>query len=98
MPIETLTELHYSQDRKGPWRIYVYERNSEYHRGGVWFMKTPGHPEEGELTIAIAELTFRHAMQARREIRVCDSGDMLVFHAKNGEVLFGEKFWEEISR
>lgn len=32
-PTHTLTELQYSQDRKGPFALYVYEPNSEYHRG-----------------------------------------------------------------
>lgn len=44
--VTTLTQLQYSVDRKGPWKLYIFELNSEYHRGGVWFMEKPKYPEE----------------------------------------------------
>ncbi len=98
MPIETLTQLQYSQDRQGPWRLYIYEPNSEYHRGGVWFMAVPRYPEDGEIPTARAQLICHEAFLAGREVRICDGGDMLVFHAKDKRVLYGEKFWEEIAK
>jgi hypothetical protein len=94
MPIEHLTELQYSTDRKGPFKIYVYEPNSEFHRGGVWFMDKPQYPEEGEITTAEAHNKAFVAVSQKREVRICDGGDMLVFHSKNGEILYGQDFWQ----
>jgi hypothetical protein len=34
-----LENLQYSDDRKGPWRMYLY-REDGYHRGGIWFRST----------------------------------------------------------
>jgi hypothetical protein len=94
--VEKLTELQYSQERKGPFRLYVYEPNSEYHRGGIWFRNKVEYEGE-EIPTATARELYANAMAAQREIRVTDSGDQLVHHCKQGKVLFGEKFWEEIS-
>lgn len=94
--VTTLTQLQYSVDRKGPWKLYIFELNSEYHRGGVWFMEKPKYPEEGEITIAKASLLVMEAIKDGREIRVCDGGDMLVYHWRNGRVEHGENFWTEI--
>ncbi len=88
MSIEILSELQYSSDRKGPFKLYIYEPNSEYHRGGVYFMKNPQYPEEGEISTGDALALVEIAMDDKREIRITDSGDMLVFHAKNGKVLY----------
>lgn len=30
MGTHTLTELQYSEDRAGPWKLYIYEPNSEW--------------------------------------------------------------------
>lgn len=93
MTVHTLTELQYSEDRQGPWKLYVYEPNSEYHRGGVWFRKgKPEYPDE-EIEFAIAKEKCDDAMRDGREVRICDGGDMLVFHAKGDTVLYGETFW-----
>ena len=100
MPIETLTELQYSQERKGPFKLYIYEPNSEYHRSGVYFMKRPLYPEEGEITIEQAKERALLAVAENREVRITDSGDMLIFHSRAGKTLYPnnpEKFWEEIA-
>jgi hypothetical protein len=100
MPIETLIALQYSQDRKGPFQLYIYEPNSEYHRGGVWFENKPKYPEE-EITTEIAQSRVWQAMTEKREVRICDGGDMLVFHAKDGRIIYPPKpadFWEEVSK
>ena len=94
MSVHTLTKLQYSTDQKGPWRLYIYEPNSEYHRGGTWFQNKPKYPEEGEIPTQLAFEKSDLAFHLGREIRVCDGGDMLVFHALNGEVLYGKDFWE----
>lgn len=96
--VETLTELQYSDDRRGPWKLYIYEPNSQYHRGGVWFMAKPRYPEEGEITIADAVARCVEAVTDGREIRICDRGDMLVYHSRAGRVIHGENFWQEITR
>jgi len=97
MPIETLTELQYSGDRKGPWKIYVYEPNGQYHKGGIWFRKGPSKYPDEELGFAAAKVECANAMRNGREVRICDGGDMLVFHAKGSDILYGDKFWEEIA-
>jgi hypothetical protein len=97
MPIETLTQLRYSEDRQGPWRLYIYEPNSQYHRGGQWFRNRPQYPDE-EITTERAHSLATEAFAAGREVRICDGGDMLVFHAKGNAVLYGATFWEDITR
>lgn len=92
-----LTELQYSHDQKGPWKLYIYEASSGYHRGGIWFYKgKPPYPNEGELHQTAAKVKCANAMRNGREVRICDGGDMLVFHAKGDKILYGEKFWAEI--
>jgi hypothetical protein len=100
MPIEHLTEMQYSTERKGPFKLYIFEKNSEYHRGGVYFMKKPVYPDEGEITIEEARERALKAAADNREVRITDSGDMLVFHSRAGKTLYPnnpEKFWEEIA-
>lgn len=93
MAVHTLTKLQYSEDRSGPWKLYVYEPNSEYHRGGVWFRKgKPKYPDE-ELGFTAAKVKCANAMRNGREVRICDGGDMLVFHAQGETILYGDKFW-----
>lgn len=93
--VETLTELQYSEDRRGPWKLYIFEPNSPYHRGGVWFRAVPKYPDE-EITTVEAEKRATEAIKAGREVRICDGGDMLVFHAERGAIVYGEKFFQEI--
>jgi hypothetical protein len=99
MPIENLTELQYSTDRKGPFALVIYEPNSQYHHGKQWFEKVPKYPDE-EISVGEARHRVEKAIAQDREVRICDRGDLLVFHAKAGKVLFpnnAEKFWEEIA-
>ena len=96
MPTHTLTELQYSKDRQGPFALYIYEPNSEFHRGKRWFENKPKYPDE-EITTATAHACVNEAIQAGREVRVTDGGDMLVYHWKGGKVLYGETFWEDLA-
>jgi hypothetical protein len=96
MPIEHLTELQYSSDRKGPFALVIYEPDSQYHAREQWFRNVPKYPDE-EISSWEALQQAQIAVAARREVRVCDGGDRLVYHAKDGKVLYGEKFWEEIA-
>ena len=96
MPIETLTQLQYSDDRKGPLKLYIFHPNSQFHHGGVWFERKPKYPEEGEISTEEAERQFMIAMVEHREIRICNGGDMLVLHAKEGKMVYpetAEEFW-----
>lgn len=97
MPIEHLTELQYSEDRRGPWQLYIYEPSSEYHGGGIWFEARPKYPDE-EITTDEAHKRALDAINEGREVRIVDKGDMLVYHAKKGVVLHGATFWKEIEK
>lgn len=77
-----LTELQYSQDRKGPFALYIFEPNSPYHPGKTWFSRVPQYPEEGEITCTEAMVRTLEAAAQGREVRICDCGDMLVYHCK----------------
>lgn len=93
-----LTNLQYSTERKGPFKLYVYEPGSPFHKGGVWFQKVPQYPDE-EITTELAHNRAFAAVAEGCEVRICDGGDMLVFHAKDGKVLYPKaprSFWEEI--
>ena len=95
MAVHTLTQLEYSEDHKGPWKLYVYEEESLYHRGGIWFRKGPAKYPDEELEFTAAKVKCANALRNGREVRICNVGDTLVFHAKDGKILFGEKFWDE---
>lgn len=92
-----LTELQRSEDREGPWKLYIYEPNSQYHSGGIWFGKKLRYPDE-EITLAEARRRCENAVGIGREVRICDGGDKLVFHFDRKQVVHGEKFWEEVSK
>ena len=95
MSTYTLTELQYSDDRKGPWKLYVYKADG-YHNGGVWFRAKPEYPRE-EITSEKALEFTKSAMRKKHEVRICDGGDMLVLHAKDGKTLYPadpKAFWQ----
>lgn len=81
-------------------KLYLY-RPDGYHEGGQWF--TSGkikYPDE-EITSAQAKERADVAMRNKTEIRICNGGDHLVFHANKGAVIypFGvtpEEFWSEV--
>lgn len=90
-----LTELQYSNDRKGPWRLYIYEADGVHHRGGASFGK---ETDDEVISIVEAKVKALSAMGAGREVRVTDGGDNLVFHAKGPNILYPATgdFWKEI--
>jgi hypothetical protein len=92
-PIENLTQLQYSEERKGPFMLYIYDNGRP--GPGQWFREIPVYPDE-EITSVAAKVKSALAVARGAEVRICDGGDMLVFHSKGGKILFGEKFWEEI--
>jgi hypothetical protein len=87
--------LIYSNDRVGPWRLYVYELHSEYHSGGQWFARQVVYPDE-EISVVEARARCMGAMAYGREVRVTDAGDNLVFHSKGSDVFYGSGFWDEV--
>ncbi len=93
----TLTELQYSEDRNGPWQLYVYAKDGSGYEVKQWFAKKIEHPDE-EVSILDAFCIAMVATSNKRkqEVKVCDGGDMLVYHAKDGKVLYGETFWRDV--
>jgi hypothetical protein len=90
-----LTDLIRTEEvGKGPWRLYIYGRDG-YHSGGIWFT-TGGilYPDE-EISFVHAKLLAEKAVQDKKEVRVCDGNDWLVFHSEAGKVVYGATFWNE---
>jgi hypothetical protein len=87
-----LVDLQHSDDRDGPWKLYVYQENG-YHTGGVWFYRTPKNGDMDTMeAMALADI----AIEENREVRVCDGGDMLVFHFDGRDVRHGANFWDDV--
>ncbi len=96
MPIHELTQLQHSSEIKGSLALYVYDANG-YHRGAQYFRRVVQYPGE-EITVAEAHGLADKAFSERREVRITDSGDLLVFHSKDGQVLYPDnpqRFWDE---
>lgn len=99
MSIQYLDTLQYSTDRKGPFKLYVFDEDG-YHSGGKWFRPgAPKYPDE-ELTIKEAQIRTESAEAHKQEVRICDGGDMLVYHSVDGEVIYPappSDFWKEVA-
>lgn len=96
MPVHTLTELQYSKDREGPFRLYIYGKDGK-HDGCIWVRRVPEEADEIDCTEAIVQ-TLEAAAQGF-EVRITDDGDMLVYHCKGADVLYPKpigNFWKEI--
>ena len=95
--VHTLTELQYAEIGDGPWKLYIYGAD-EFHGGGKWFRKgKPKYPDE-EITLTEAKKRSDANIAQRLEVKVCDGGDMLVFHSQCGVVLYGDGFWEAVTK
>jgi hypothetical protein len=80
-----------------PLKLYIYGPDG-YHSGGVWFRPVPKYPDE-EISTDMAKILVTNAIANHQEVRICDGGDFLVFHAKGGEILFpesGDEFWKQV--
>ena len=79
---------------KGPWKLYIYTKDG-YHSGGTWF--TTGRIKYAGEEISFQEAKDRaeRAVQEKKEVRVCDGGDFLVFHSEAGKCVYGSTFWNE---
>jgi hypothetical protein len=71
-----------NEDPLFPIKIYIYEADGMY-----------GEPiqinSEAQLNGPGTKLILRVAMQQKREIVMTDPGDLTLFHAKDGKILFG---------
>ena len=94
MEIFTLNQKVYSQDKEGPWVLYIFD-SSGYHKGKQWFAKEIKYTDE-EIPIDKARSLAAGAMARNQEVMVCDGGDNIVFHHKDGHTVYGENFWREI--
>jgi hypothetical protein len=95
----TLTEFQYSDDRNGPFQLYIFGPDG-YHSGGQWFHRVVRYPNE-EIPIPAAKQLADQAIAKGREVRITAGGDMLVFHSVNGRQLYpdqGVNFWAEIEK
>ena len=101
--------LQYSDDRKGPFKLYIYGQDG-YHSGGRWSRKVPKYPDppDREIDSMCFGSRFQYmtamgmafaAVARKQEVRVTNGLDEIVYHAKNGVVLYpvkGRSFWQEI--
>ena len=98
MELHTLTELQYAEPEKdGSYKLYIYGRDG-YHSGAKWFRNKVKYPDE-EITSEEARKLVKEAMGKKKEIRITDGGDNIVYHAANGAVLYpdtAEDFWSKI--
>lgn len=79
----TLTELQYAQPVKGDrFRLYIYGEDGK-HNGRIYFRETPNR-KNGEVDISDAACHALVAVGAGKEIRVTDSGDMLLYRITTG--------------
>jgi hypothetical protein len=94
--VHELTELQHAEIGNGPWALYIYGRDG-YHSGKKWFRKGPMKYPAEEITAAQAKERVAKAIREKREVRICDGGDMLVFHAQNGMIIYPaipSEFWK----
>lgn len=92
----TLTELQYSKDRRGPFRLYIYGPDG-YHSPGIWVARVPQYPDE-EINCREAMYRTLEAAAQGLEVRITDGGDMLVYHCVGSNVLYPQPigdFWKE---
>jgi hypothetical protein len=90
--VHELTELQYTEDSEGPWALYIFGDDG-LHSGCQYFAKVVEYEDE---QIAVGE-AMRRAVEAiaqKKEVRVCEGGDRLVFHSQDGKTTYGEGFWE----
>lgn len=96
----TLTQLQYASPVKGQvLRLYVYNEDG-FPSGGKWFSSNLA--EEDVDMDAVSAATLEMTARFRGcETKVTDLGDKLVFHSKNGDVLYpqgmsGGDFWKSV--
>ena len=69
------------------------------HFGGKWFRRGPMEYPDEEITAQEAKDRAKVSIKHNLEVRICDTGDMLVFHAVNGKVVYPDnpdEFWKAV--
>lgn len=72
--------------KKGPWRFYILENGIPGM--GMWF----SHPPiqfDGELTAERATNILSDAVRNKKEVKILDRDDNLIYHSRNGENQWG---------
>ena len=97
--IHTLNQLKYAEPVKdASYRLYIYGPDG-YHSGGQWFRNKPKYPDE-EITTVEAKKRIYEAIAQKKEVRITDGGDMLVFHSIQGGPNYPlgrfDSFWEKL--
>jgi hypothetical protein len=96
-----LTELQYATPAKGGvFKLYVYD-HGQYHSGGQWFVGNGRriHYADEEISTAAARALAEAAVERGQEVRICDGGDMLVYHSVDGKQLYPApdvSFWSQL--
>ena len=67
------------------------------HSGKQWFRKGKIKYPDEEISLREAKRRSDENIANLREVRICDGGDMLVFHSVNGAVVYGDGFWEAVT-
>jgi 20S proteasome alpha/beta subunit len=96
----TLTELVYSEDLSGTLRVYVYTASGDAYLIRQYFARRVRYSDE-EVDLDRAKAIVDEALRCELEVRITNGGDFLVFHSKDGAVLYPEgstteKFFEAI--
>ena len=97
--IQTLTNLTYSDDRRGHLALYLYDSNMR-HYGARYIARKITHPDE-EVTPKDAKARVDAAIAAGHEVRITNGGDELVFHFASIDRRVAhpadlDQFWREI--
>jgi hypothetical protein len=94
--IFTPTELVYSNDIGEPLAVYILDQHG-YHNGPVWFRRVPKRADEWNP--AEMKAVVEAAIERGFEVRICNTGDFAVYHAKNRAVIYPEDeqaFWRQV--
>lgn len=89
---QQLTKLIHDDDLRAPLRLYIYDAQG-YHTGGLWFRKKIRYPGE-EITNLDARQRAERAIANRMEVRITNGLDNLVFHSRQGVILYPDGGWE----
>jgi hypothetical protein len=94
-----LTTLQFTQPQKGEdFKLYLYDAHG-FHTGAIWFTSGKIRYPDEQTSAEIAKHLVEQHLQEQLEVRITNGGDLLVFHAQQGKVLYpasAELFWENV--
>lgn len=82
----TMTTLQYAEPTEGPWKLYIFNVDGRTGKS-QWFDRKPIGNTSREITAQNAKEQTALAVLERRQVKITDFGDILVFHAVDGKVL-----------